>query len=279
MFAGLADNIDALIFGRALQGAGAIAASVMALLTDLTREEYRTKALAVVGMVIGLSFSVAVVVGPLLAGFLGLSGVFFVTAALSVIGILVVIFAVPNPQIKNAHADHRWIKGSFKKVLSNPQLWLMSVSIFILHLSLMSIFFVVPLGLEKIGIDRSRHWLVYILVVVIGFASMVPLMIMSEKYHKGAKVFRACLVMMMVASLLWLFLPMTSWFWIFPFVLYFIAFSFIEASLPSWISRIAPAGSKGAAMGVFSSSQFLGAAVGGYFGGLIFQNYNPRLNF
>ncbi|BCE02568.1 MFS transporter [Marinicellulosiphila megalodicopiae] len=273
-----------LIVGRALQGSGAIAASVMALLTDLTREENRTKALAVVGMIIGLSFSVAVVLGPILAnlvelftGFNGLSGVFFLTAVFAVLGIFVVIFLVPSPNEQHAHADHRWAKGTFKRVMNNPQLWLMCVSVFLLHLSLIVMFYVIPMKLNQIGITQSMHWVVYIIVVVVGFVAMIPMMIMSEKYHKGAKLFKISVLMIMFVSLIWTLIDTNQWFWLLPFLLYFAAFTFIEATLPSWISRIAPAGGKGAAMGLFSTFQFIGAAIGGIMAGVLYDAFDQNI--
>ena len=273
-----------LIVGRALQGSGAIAASVMALLTDLTREEHRTKALAVVGMIIGLSFSVAVVLGPLLAnavelftGFNGLSGVFFLTAIFALFGILVVLFLVPSPPDQHAHADHRWAKGTFGLVLANKQLWLMCISVFILHLGLIVLFYVIPLKLNMMGIEQKWHWAVYIIVVVFGFVAMVPMMIMSEKYQKGAKLFKLSVLMMMFVSLVWALISTQQWFWLLPFLLYFTAFTFLEATLPSWISRIAPAGGKGAAMGLFSTFQFIGAAIGGILAGSLFEAFDQNI--
>lgn len=267
VIAASAESVYGIIIGRALQGGGAIASAIMALVTDLTREENRMKAMASIGASIGLSFSVALVLGPWLAGIGGLSAIFTVTAILALAGVLVTVFVIPNPPAL-PHRDSSPVLSEVRKQLSNKQLWPLNLGIFLLHALMVAIFVAIPLQLQQQGLSASQHSWVYLPVLVAAFILMVPFIIIAEKRQKmkgvvliGAGVIALSLLLMSQAS--------DMWHWVSLLLLYFWGFNLMEASLPSWLSKIAPAGSKGSAMGIYSSMQFLGAFIGGSLGGWI----------
>ncbi|SFM62659.1 MFS transporter [Marinobacter zhejiangensis] len=272
MLAAVSDSIYGVIAGRVLQGSGAIASVLMALLSDLTREEQRTKAMATVGMSIGLSFSVSLVLGPLLASAFGLHGIFFVTAALALIALVVVNRVVPTPHQHLANADTRPVKAMLSQVIRDGRLLRLDFGIFALHLVLTALFLVVPLILkDKLGLPTQSHWWFYLTIMVTSFFAMVPFIIIGEKKRKMKPVLSGAILLLTLATA-GLEVAVTglgvAWGVLF---LFFMAFNLLEASLPSLISKEAPAASKGTAMGVYSTSQFLGAFVGGAVGGLLLE--------
>jgi MFS family permease len=274
LWAAQAESIYGVIGGRFMQGAGAIASTVMALLSDLTRDEQRTKAMAIVGMSIGLAFAVALVAGPILASFGGLSAVFNVTAGLAFIGIVIVLFAVPRArQIRPTHGETGTVPALLLRSLFEPALARLNLGIFALHFILMAMFVVLPLVLEdSIGVHRDGHWKVYLPVLALSIAGMATLMIVAERYGRLKNAFLLAVLAIGVSQWalggaagpavfylgLWLF---------------FVGFNYLEASLPSLVSKTVYAGGKGTALGVYSSFQFLGAFAGGLGGGWALQNY------
>ncbi len=269
--AALATTIEWIILGRALQGAGAIAAATMALLADLTREEHRTKAMATFGMSIGLSFTVAIILGPILNGWIGISGIFWMTALLALLGIMVLFRVVPNPAQSHMHHDAEADPAQFRAVLRDRQLLRLDFGIFALHLILTAIFVVIPLGLRDAGLTPGDHWMVYLGVVLVAVVIMVPMIIVAEKKGKMKEVFALAIVLVLISQLgLWK-MSHSLWGMILFLVIFFGGFNLLEATLPSLISKMAPADKKGTAMGVYSSSQFFGAFVGGLVGGTILQ--------
>lgn len=277
LIAANADSVYGVIIGRALQGGGAIASAIMALVTDLTREENRMKAMASIGASIGLSFSVALVLGPWLASIGGLSTIFFITAILAIGGVFVTVFAIPNPA-QLVHRDSSAVLSEVRKQLSNRQLWPLNIGIFILHALMVAIFVAIPLQLKQQGLAAEQHSWVYLPVLVVAFILMVPFIIVAEKRRKmksvvltGAGVIALTLFLMSMADSLW--------HWVVLLLLYFWGFNLMEASLPSWLSKVAPAGAKGSAMGIYSSMQFLGAFVGGSLGGWILADFDREILF
>lgn len=268
VLAAASDSIEGVIIGRFLQGAGAIASVLMALLSDLTSEDSRTKSMAMVGMSIGLSFSLALVLGPVIAQWQGLSGIFWLTAILALVGIFWLFTVVPSPVQHFKSRDTRLFKDQMSEVLRNPELFRLNVGIFALHLCLTAMFVAVPFGLvEKADLPASEHWLVYLSVMLTSFIAMVPLIIVGEKRRKMKAVFLFAIGLLALAALS---VPWSQTrlelFWLSLFF-FFMAFNLLEASLPSLVSKLSPAGSKGTAMGVYSTAQFLGAFVGGVCGG------------
>lgn len=274
MVAALAPNIEMIILGRVIQGAGAIPAVVTALLADLTRDEHRTKAMATIGLTIGVSFAISLVGGPLLNQWIGVPGIFAMTALLTLAAIAVVKFVVPDPVRSYYHSDASAAPTKLKDVLKNTQLLRLNYGIFALHAAQMAMFVVVPFAIIKSsGMHENQHWQIYLPVLLASFVLMVPAIIYAEKQAKMKLVFVSAIVMMLVAQIM--FSVSIEYFWgiVASLTIYFIAFNVLEASLPSIISKIAPAAAKGTAIGVYNTTQSLGAFVGGAFGGYLSHAY------
>lgn len=274
LLAAQAESIGGVIAGRVLQGAGAIAAAIMALVADLTRDQHRTKAMAMIGMSIGLSFAVAMVVGPLIAAAAGLSAVFYTTAALALVGIALVWWVVPTPVQVHHHRDAGVVSGAFLPALRNGDLLRLNYGIAVLHALLMACFIAIPLALqEQAGLPRESHWWVYLTALLLSFVGMVPLIIYAERQRQIKRVvLGAILLLALVQPLMWWGRGSIAWL-VTALVLFFVAFNLLEATLPSLLSKIAPAGGKGTAMGIYSTSQFAGAALGGVLGGAVYGSY------
>ena len=263
-----------ILIGRAVQGAGAISAAITALLADTTREEHRTKAMAMVGGAIGVSFALSLVMAPALYQAIGMNGIFFMTAVLAIIAIFVVIWVTPNaPYIPQE-------KVAFISILKNPELMRLNFGVFVLHLSQVAMFVVVPSGLiEYAHIPLAEHWKVYLPVVIGSFFVMIPFISRGEKLGKMKHVFIAAIALLCVVQIgFWQFL--TS-----PVILigllfaFFLAFNILEASQPSLVSRLAPPAAKGAALGVYNTLQALGLACGGFLGGWMSQHMSAASVF
>jgi len=269
--AAMSESIYGVIMGRCLQGSGAIASSVMALLSDLTREQMRMRAMAVVGISIGLSFSVALVLGPVISQPYGLEGLFWFTALLASVGLAIIWKWVPTPQRYDKHRDTGVQKGQLKKILRHPELLRLDFGIFILHLIMTATFVVIPLRMIELDLMVQYHWIVYLPVMILSFLAMIPFIIVAEKKRKMKPIFIFAIALVALAQLLMGSLTADSRIALFLLLfVYFMAFNLLEASLPSLVSKLSPAGQKGAAMGVYSSSQFFGAFVGGAAGGWLY---------
>lgn len=267
--AALADSIWGIIVGRALQGAGAISAAVMALLSDLTREQHRSKAMAVIGMSFGVTFAVAMVTGPLLARSFGVSFLFWAIAVLAILAIVVVLLVVPRPIAHQLDRESAPVAGGLFLVLSHPRLLRLNLGIFCLHVMLMSSFIALPPALEATGVVRSEQWQAYLWTMLISFLPVLPIIIYAEKYRRMRRVFLGTILLLLGCELV-LWGGGDSWFGlIIGMQLFFIAFNLMEALLPSLVSKEAPAGFKGTAMGIYSTAQFLGVGVGGSLGGYL----------
>ncbi|NQD80711.1 MFS transporter [Pseudomonas sp. CrR14] len=274
LLAANADSIWGVIAGRVLQGAGAISAAVMALLSDLTREQHRTKAMAMIGMSIGLSFAIAMVVGPLLTRAFGLSGLFLATGAMALLGILIVAGLVPSSAGPLQHRESGVARQALWPTLTHPDLLRLDFAIFALHAILMASFIALPLALvEQGGLPKEQHWWVYLTALLAGFFAMVPFIIYGEKKRQMRRVLIGAVLVLLGCELyFWVFgHGLTNL--VFGIIVFFTAFNLLEASLPSLVSKVAPAGGKGTAMGVYSTSQFLGSALGGIMGGWLYQHY------
>jgi len=272
VLAALAESLWGIVLGRALQGAGAIAATVMALVADLTSNEQRTKAMAVVGMSIGLSFAVALVLGPAIAAAGGLSAVFWLTAVLALGGIVIVVLLVPTPATTGI--DHSEVGAKpdlFRPALRDPALARLNFGVFSLHFILMACFMVVPGALEQLaGVDRAHHWQVYLPVIVLSIAGMVPMMGMAERGGRPREMFLSGIGLLCVALCV-LVAATGSMLLYFGLWLFFVGFNYLEATLPSLVSKTVFPGGKGTALGIYSTSQFLGAFAGGAGGGWVMQ--------
>jgi MFS family permease len=266
-----ASNIYWIIIGRVVQGAGALNAAVMALTADLTREEVRTKAMAMIGITIGITFSISMVLSPMLNNVFGVPGIFALTGVLALLAIGVVKFVIPDPAITRFHSDTEASWGHFAEVLRNKDLLRLDFGIFSLHAILMSVFMQVPFVMQKDGLSLSHHWYIYLPVMLVAFVLMVPPIIIAEKKAKMKQIFMLAIFLAMCAQGLLMFGQNSLWGVAFALLIFFTAFNVLEATLPSMISKIAPLASKGTAMGVYSSVQFLGAFSGAAIGGALMQ--------
>jgi MFS family permease len=271
LIAARAGSIHGVILGRILQGSGAIAAAVTALAADLTREEVRTRAMAGIGVSIGLAFALALVLGPAIASGFGLSGVFWFTVILAIAGVLILALVVPTPVRSGMHRDVETVAGQLLGVLRNGDLLRLDLGIFTLHLVMISLFLVLPLNLKAAGLAPAHHWWLYLPVLALSVVAMVPFIMLAEGKGKMKGVFLSAIAMLAasvggltlfhqgLAAIALLLLP------------FFTAVNLLEATLPSLVAKLAPAGAKGTAMGAFSTSQFTGAFLGGLLGGWVHQ--------
>ncbi|EAT12455.1 MFS transporter [Bermanella marisrubri] len=273
LIAGLADSIVWLIVGRALQGAGAIASTLMALMTDLTREENRTKAMASIGASIGLAFTLAMVAGPVLSNWLGMSGLFLMTAVLSIMAMILLVRAVPTPVVQIRSRESRAFLHQLADVFKDRQIMRLSFGILVLHAVLVACFVAMPVLLEQSGLNKQAHWKVYLPIMITAFMAMVPFIIIGEKKQKMKPVLAMAVGLLLVSVLFMWQAGLMFWALVAALWLFFVSFNILEASLPSLVSKFAPAGFKGSAMGIYSTCQFLGAFIGGALGGVITETW------
>lgn len=268
--AALADSIAGLIAGRAIQGAGAISAAVLALTADLTGEAQRTKAMAVIGVSIGAVFILSLMLAPPLQGAIGVTGIFYLGAGLAVVAVGVLWRVVPDPAAGAAAdtvSDPRPWAQRFGGILADRQLMRLNAGVFCLHLSLTAVFVVLPQMLqEKSGLPLAGHWKIYAPVLLLSVVGMLPLVYLGSHHRGIAAAFAGAVALLAsaTASMAWAVgagagLPvLLAALWLF-----FTAFNALEALLPSLVSRIAPATGKGAAIGAYNTCQFLGMFAGG----------------
>jgi MFS family permease len=273
--AALATDIWWTLIGRILQGAGAISAAVTALAADLTREQHRTKVMAAIGSSIGLVFALSLVGAPVLYEYIGMAGIFWLTAVLAIGAIGLVTHVVPEPP-----APHPGPKVPFREVLLNPELLRLNFGIFVLHAVQMAMFVVIPGMLITSGsLPLGDHWKVYLPAVLISFVLMVPAIIAAEKYNKIQPVFLTA-IGLLLATLLLLWQEGAHFGMVAGGLLsFFVAFNILEAMLPSMVSRVAPARAKGAALGVYNTTQAFGLFLGGLLGGWLAKNLGSGMVF
>jgi MFS family permease len=267
-----ASDLWGIMFGRALQGAGAISAAVTALLADLTREEKRTQAMAMIGSTIGLAFAFSLAAGPAFYHWIGVPGMFTMTGVLALLAILVVRYITPNPGKTAFHSDAEANPARLGDVMRNIELLRLNWGIFALHAAQMAMFMVVPFALLQGGLDAAHHWQVYLPVLLGSLVLLVPVIIYGEKRGELKKVFVAAIALMFVAQIGMSLSMHLFWGVVVSLFAYFLAFNILEASLPSLVSKIAPPESKGTAMGVYNTSQALGLFFGGAVGGWLAQH-------
>lgn len=270
--AALSTSIDGVIVGRLIQGAGAIGSVILALVADLTAEENRTKAMAIVGISIGVSFMVALVAGPVAEGFMGVSGIFWLMVGLGLLGIAITQFAVPNPGRGTVHRDAETIPAMLGSVLKNRDLLRLDFGIFALHAMLTASFLVVPdLLRSRWNVESHAQWMVYLPVMLVSVGLMVPAIIIGEKYRRMKAVLVAAVAALAMSQFALREGGQNSFVVLAAITVFFAGFNIMEASLPSLITKSAPTVAKGTATGVYSSSQFLGIFVGGAGGGWAHQ--------
>lgn len=267
--AAMADSMWGIILGRALQGAGAIASAVMALAADLTREEHRVKVMALIGISIGASFAIALIVGPVLHSWAGLSVIFWVTALLALSGVLLVLTKVPSPAVSRFRRDAEVELDWIGQALRHPQLLRLDLGIFILHFVLMASFVVLPVMLDEhlTGAVGGAHWQIYLPVLLLAMLAVSPFLFLAEKKHRIKQSLTMAIFIVLLSQVAFSQLGDSFSGFVFLLWLFFTAFNLLEATLPSLVSRMAPVAHKGTAMGAYSTAQFLGIFLGGLLGG------------
>ncbi|MDD2742539.1 MAG: MFS transporter [Rhodocyclaceae bacterium] len=270
-----APDMTWVIVGRVLQGAGAISAAVTALAADLTREEHRTKVMAMIGSSIGLVFALSLVGAPLLYGWIGMGGIFSLTGIMALLAIILLLKAVPP-----APAPHGHEKLPLRRVLMDADLLRLNLGIFVLHMTQMAMFVVVPHALVNFGgLEATAHWKVYLPAVLVSFAVMIPAIIAAERKGKMRPIFLSAIGLLVVVQTGLLLSHQSLWALALWLTLFFVAFNVLEATLPSLVSRTAPPTAKGAALGVYNTTQAIGLFIGGAVGGYIAQNFGDNAVF
>lgn len=274
MVAAMSHTIWGVLIGRALQGTGAVGSTIIALIADLTREEQRTKAMAISGMTIGVSFSLAMMLGPVLASWIQVSGIFWLAALFSGIAIFMLFTLVPTPAAVTWHAESEPNLPQLPSLLKNPDLMRLNIGIFILHAIFTASFIVIPIALQTLShLHGNKQWLMYLPILITAFCLSIPCILIAEKKRRIKEFFVGGVLLLGIAEFLfWIFahkLLLSA----FSLLLFFTAFSLLEAFLPSLVSRTAPSSRKGTALGIYSFSQFFGIFVGGAFGGWLYGTF------
>jgi MFS family permease len=279
-----ATDIVETVLGRALQGTGAISAAVTACIADNTRDSQRTKAMALVGASIGLTFAVSLVLAPLLYGWVGMSGIFHLTGVLAVAGMLIVWLAVPElagPPAASVLPDgSTQRRTAFRTVALDRELVRLNIGIFALHLVQMAMFVVLPAWLvERAQLPLADHWKVYLPVVIASFAVMMPPITWGERTGRMRAVFLGAIVLILASQLGYAAQPVGLWPFAVLLLVFFAAFNVLEASLPSMVSRLAPPDVKGTALGIYNTTQALGLFAGGALGGWVSSRFGGAAVF
>ncbi len=272
-----ADNIYLVIVGRLIQGAGAISAAVVqALAADLTRSEHRTKAMAIIGATIGVSFAISIVLGPVLNQWIGVPGIFAITGVLALLAIIVVAEkAVPNERIADDANPRRVDKQLLGPVIRDRQLLRLNFGVFVLHAGMTALFIVTPLMLKQSGLVAEQHWKVYLPVVLLSFVLMLPAVMRGDRHGADKRIFVISIGVLAAGFLVLAGAGRNFWPLCLGLLIFFTAFNILEASLPAWISKLATAQNRGTALSVHSIFQFLGPAFGGYASGWLLDHAGP----
>lgn len=277
--AAMSTSIYGVIIGRALQGCGAIAAAIMALAADTTRESQRTKIMAFLGISVGAAFMLALIIAPAVAYYVGLAGIFWATAALALLSMVLLYWFVPGHY---EHSHDREIRpGSFGRALRHPDLIRLDLSVLALHLILTASFVVLPKVLENsMKLAAHEHWKVYVPVMLISAGLLFPMVSVGESKGMMHRLIAAMVVVLAIGELaLADTISIAPWAVGVALIVYFTAFNVLESSLPSLVSRFAPEDAKGAALGVFSTCQFIGAFLGGLLGGIVYGHFGVAGTF
>jgi MFS family permease len=262
-----------IIAGRVIQGMGAVSSAVIAFIADLTAEEHRTKAMAMIGGSVGISFAVAIVGAPVVFHWIGMNGLFALVGVLSLVAVGVVLWIVPNAP-KPVH-----VPAPFAEVLHNVELLRLNFGVLVLHATQTALFLVVPRILEAGGLPVASHWMVYLPVMGLSFVMMVPAIIAAEKRGKMKPVLLGAIALILIGQLLLGAAPHTILSVAAILFVYFLGFNILEASQPSLVSKLAPGTRKGAAAGVYNTTQSVGLALGGVIGGWLLKSVGQNAVF
>lgn len=274
--AAYADSLWLVAVGRVLQGSGAVAGAIMALAGDISRENQRSKVMAIIGIAIGFSFYLALLLGPFIASGFGLKGIFAVTAILALLCVPVLLFLVPTTLNHAPRGDTLPNVHDLRTLVQNPSLWRLNLSVLVLHMLITLMFVQLPLRFEALGWGINQHWQLYLPILLLSILGMGFLMMFARRSSVKKILLLSVVLLMLVLLLLG-----QDWQSMTPiFVLmcgFFVAFNYLEANFPALVSSIAPAGQKGSAMGIYASFQFFGAFLGGVLSGTLQQYAEPQM--
>lgn len=276
VIAALSHDIWSLLLGRALQGAGAVGSTIIALIADLTRPEQRTKAMAIAGITIGMSFSLAMIIGPIAAAWIQVNGIFWLAVLFSGMAVALLYAFVPTPTIITKPIETTPKIQQLLALLANTELIYLNLGIFLLHLIFTASFVVLPISLQTVaGLHGNQQWTLYLPTLLVAFLVALGCIRVAEKRHRVKYFFIGSIVLLIIAEFLLCFFTHNLLLSAFSILLFFSGFSLLEAFLPSLVSRTAPSHRKGAALGIYSCAQFLGIFAGGLLGGGLYGTWGP----
>ncbi len=269
LLGGIAGSIWSMILARLIQGAGAISSAAISLAADLIREEVRTRAFAHIGASVGMIFAFSITVAPIIAGKFGVPFIFYLTASLSFVAMMYILIFIKEPM-----KHHKEIEPSLKNIFSivrDRSQQMLDLSVGLLHAFLVSIFTIIPIELiHRYRFPKPEHWKLYLPIILISIAIMVPSTIVAEKKGKIREVFIAGVSLIGLSFLLYLLVP--NFYGVVALLtLYFIGFHLLEPIMPSLLTKLSHKDTRGIAVGVYNTSQFVGAFLGGAFGGLFLK--------
>lgn len=273
VIAALSDSIYGVIIGRALQGAGAVASTMMALAADLSREEQRSKINAIIGGGIALAFAIALLLGPILQARFGLAGLFWLSALLAIVAIGIIHYVVPTPDDRPPIALDvpKWPVHQLAEALSSKELWRLYFGVFTLHLAMTTNFLILPaMIVERLHLASAEHWIFYLFILVISVLLMWPALVIGEKKNRVKGFFITAIIIISFSQYFWYNTSSASALIIF-MTLFFATFSYLEANLPALVSRVCRVDNRGSCMGAFSTAQFLGIFFGSTSAGFIIE--------
>jgi MFS family permease len=274
VIAAMSHSIYGMLIGRAMQGGGAVGSTIIAMIADLTRENQRTKAMAINGMTIGVSFSLAMILGPIVASVIQVSGIFWLAVFFSFIGIFLLVAVVTTPSQSSWHSDAEPEPAQFLTLLKEPELARLNIGVFLLHAIFTASFVVIPISLQHYaGLPGAHQWYLYVPTLLLAFILSILFIIRAEKKQQVKYYFMLGIAMLGASGLILCFFAMNLLLSACGLLLFFTGFSLLEAFLPSWVSRAAPKARKGTALGIYSCSQFLGIFVGGSLGGWLYGTF------
>ena len=276
IFIYFSQSLIMIIIGRGLQGAGAISAVLLALLADLTTDSARTKSMAIIGASIGLTFGISIVLSPILNSYLGFENIFLMIAILTLIAMGVLIRYIPAPINLAKNKDN---KTSYQQVIFDKVFLKLDLGIFSLHASQIIMFMMIPVMLNNIGYPIKYHWQIYLPVFVLSILAIVPMILLSSKKQMLKTFFLGSIILLILVQYLFINWSDNKQNIMIILLIYFVGFNFLEATLPSLISRLSPKNLKGLVLGAYNTSQSLGIFMGGILGGFIASRYGNQAIF
>ena len=269
-----AGNVEELVFARALQGVGAVSAAANAFLADLTRQRVRAKAMGIIGISVGFSFLLSLILSPILYGLIELSGIFYLIGLLGLFATFLVIKIPLNKD--NSHKANHLFGLSLKPLVLNIQILRLNLGIFFLMFTQASIFLLIPNLMLGFGVEVGDHWKMYLPVLLFAFLVMFLVIVKSEQQNQQKKYFLISISLVLFSIIVFWMSKDFFLFWLIGLCIYFVGFNLLEAFLPAWVSKLASPSSRGLALGMYNTWQSLGIFAGGFVGGQLLAFFDQR---